>query len=424
MSQEVKSKLTQHISSNVTRGCIALVLAGGRGDRLRHLTHGAAKPGLPFAGKYRIIDFPLSNCVNSGIRHIGVLTQYKSNNLNFHLQRGWGHLRWEYGEFVGLLPAQQQVGDSWYKGTADAVYQNLCFLRQQGCKRVLILGGDHVYKMDYAQILNQHKRTHADVTIASVMVPLKRARDFGVMTADKEGWIQKFTEKPTSPQPCVENISMAQASMGIYVFEFDVLEALLLSDAEDPHSRHDFGYDLIPKAIEHYKVQCHTFNDENSGVQSYWKDVGSLDEYYQANIDLVSIDPELNLYDETWPIYTYQDQLPGAKFVFDEHHRRGHALDSVVSAGCIISGARVEKSFLFSRARVEEGSLVKASLLLPGARVGKDCHIERAILAEGCQVPDNTQIGLDPEEDRRRFYISENGIVLVMPEMLEKSDPS
>ena len=417
--QSVHGSANYSSANNMARDTVALVLAGGRGERLRNLTHGSAKPGLPFAGKYRIIDFPLSNCVNSGLRHIGVLTQYKSNNLNFHLQRGWGHLRWEYGEYVGLLPAQQQIGDSWYKGTADAVYQNLAFLRQQRCKRVLVLGGDHVYKMDYSQILAKHSQVGADITISSIMVPIERARAFGVMSVDEDHWITHFSEKPIQPQPSLSDPSMALVSMGIYVIDFEVLEALLLADANDPNSMHDFGYDIIPKAIATHKVQSFTFNEHGPGVQNYWKDVGCLDEYYQANMDLVSIDPELNLYDENWPIYTYQEQLPGAKFVFDDHYRRGHALDSVVSAGCIVSGARVEHSLLFSRARVDEGSLVRASLLLPRVRVGKGCHIERAILAEGCQIPDNTQIGVDHKQDKQRFHVSNNGIVLVMPEMLK-----
>jgi len=406
--------------NRLSRDTMALVLAGGRGKRLKDLTLNTAKPSLPFAGQYRIIDFTLSNCINSGIRRVGVLTQYKSSELNFHLQRAWGHLRWEYGEYVGLLPAQQQNGESWYQGTADAVFQNLELLRSHGCKRILILSGDHVYKMDYGEMLSAHIESGAKITVASVEVPIKGAHGFGVMELDKDNNIQTFIEKPIKPGQYSRDGKSVHTSMGIYIFDFEVLEALLMSDAGNPFSRHDFGFDVLPAALKKYKTKAYIFSSAHSDVQPYWRDVGTIDEYYNANMDLVSVDPELNLYDKSWPIYTYQQQLPGAKFVFNNEGMRGIAADSVVGPGSIISGATIASSLLSSEVKVDCSTHVHESVLLPNVEIGKHCYLYRSLIAEGCKIPDNTVIGADAELDKQRFYVSESGIVLVTPGMLKK----
>ncbi len=411
-------------SSSVVRDTIAVVLAGGKGQRLKNLTHSRAKPGIPFGGKYRIIDFALSNCVNSGVRRINVLTQYKASDLLTHLQRAWGHMRWELGEYVGIVPAQQQLGANWYQGTADAVYQNLQLLRSQGCKHVLILGGDHIYKMDYGLMLAEHVKKGAEVSIASIRVDVKKASDFGVCCINENGEIIEFQEKPKSPKAIPGDPNYALSSMGIYIFDIDVLEKLLISDANNPFSQHDFGYDVIPHAIKSHQVNAYIFNSAETDIQHYWKDVGNLDEYFQANMDLVSVSPELNLYDEKWPIYTCQEQLPGAKFVFDDEGGRGQAIDSVVSAGCIISGARIKNSLLFSRVRVEKRSELDSCVILPSAKVGRDCRIKNAILTEGCEIPDGTLIGYNLEQDKAKYYMSEKGILLVTPDMLREQETS
>ncbi|MCE2573826.1 glucose-1-phosphate adenylyltransferase [Motilimonas eburnea] len=410
-----------YAASAQLRDTVAIVLAGGKGKRLQHLTHNRAKPGIPFGGKYRIIDFTLSNCINSGIRRVDVLTQYKACDLVFHIQRAWGHMRWELGEYVGIVPAQQQKGDDWYKGTADAVFQNLDLLRRQGCKHVLILGGDHIYKMDYSLMLAEHVRRGAELTVATICADVERAKSFGVCEINESQRITAFEEKPASPSRIPGDDKHALCSMGIYIFDIDVLERMLIADAENQQSAHDFGYNIIPEAIQHHNVYTYVFNSVSDGIQHYWKDVGNLDEYYQANMDLVSVSPELNLYDERWPIYTCQEQLPGAKFVFDDDGCRGEALDSVVSAGCIISGARVKNSLLFSRVRVEKRSQIEACIVLPSVSIARDCKIRGAILAEGCQVPPGTVIGYDAEQDAKKYCVSDKGILLVTPEMLSQS---
>ncbi|GAA5215598.1 glucose-1-phosphate adenylyltransferase [Corallincola platygyrae] len=383
-----------------------------------HLTRARAKPATPFGGKYRIIDFALSNCVNSGIRRIGVLTQYKASELIFHLQRAWGHFRGEFGEFVSIIPAQQQIGTSWYRGTADAVYQNLDFLRNQRPERVLILGGDHVYKMDYTLMLSQHVETGADITIGCIPVPIERGQQFGVMAIDEELRVTEFVEKPEHPTPMPGRDDMALASMGIYVIEMSYLEKILTEDGTNPNSSHDFGMDIIPKCVAHHNAYAYCYDHGADSVQPYWKDVGNIDEYYQASMDLVSVDPELNLYDERWPIWTYQEQLPAAKFVFDDDDCRGMAVNSMISAGCIISGAVVRRALLSYNVSIDNGSYVEDAVLMPMVKVGKHCRIRRAVIAERCELPDGMVIGENNEADAMFFYVSKNGIVVVVPEMI------
>ena len=406
--------------SRLTRSTLALILAGGRGSRLKHLTLWRAKPAVPFAGKFRIIDFPLSNCMNSGIRRIGVLTQYKAHSLILHIQRGWGFLRGEFGEFVELLPAQQRVENNWYAGTADAVFQNLDILRSHDPDYVLLLAGDHIYKMDYGTMIAHHVESGADMTVGCIEVDLETAREFGVMAVNDEGWVIEFAEKPENPEPVPGDPTRALASMGIYVFNRAFLFEQLIKDADTSNSTHDFGKDIIPKVIKQYRVMTYRFRDPETGKQAYWRDVGTIDAFWEANLELIGITPELNLYDKSWPIWTYQEQLPPAKFVFDDDNRRGMAVDSMVSGGCIISGSVVRNSLLFSNVRVHSYSTIQDSVVLPDVEIGRNCRITRAVIDRGCLVPEGTVIGEDPEQDAKRFYVSKKGIVLVTPEMLNQ----
>ncbi len=393
-------------------------MAGGRGERLRHLTRNRAKPAMPFGGKYRIIDFSLSNCVNSGIRQILVLTQYKAHSLIQHIQRGWGYLRGELGEFVQLVPAQQQIGDLWYRGTADSLYQNLDIIEAYHPDLVLVLAGDHVYKMDYGPMIAFHVEKGADITVGVVQVPVAEAHHFGVMTVDESQRIIRFSEKPARPEPMPGKSDIALASMGIYVFDREFLRERLIADATAANSAHDFGRNIVPDTIGWGRVFAYPFEDVKTAAQAYWRDVGTLDAFYEANMELVYVTPELNLYDEDWPIWTYQEHVPPAKFVLDEEGRRGEAINSLVSGGCIISGGTVRESLLFSNSRVQERSHVYRSVLLPNVHVGRDCRISKAILDEGCDVPDGSRIGLDLAADAKRFHVTERGVVLVTPEML------
>ncbi len=407
--------------SALTKNTVALILAGGRGSRLKALTDWRAKPAVPFGGKFRIIDFPLSNCMNSGIRRIGVVTQYKAHSLIQHIQRGWGFLRGEFNEFVELLPAQQRVEEEWYKGTADAVFQNLDILRQMGPEYILILAGDHIYKMDYGRMLASHVRNKADMTVACLNVPIEDAKAFGVMGVDGSDRVIQFREKPNDPDPIPGSPGQALASMGIYVFNAAFLYEQLIRDADDPNSNHDFGQDIIPYLINKYRVFAHRFSDScvnSSEGMYYWRDVGTIDAYWEANMELTKVVPDLNMYDKEWPIWTYQEQLPPAKFVFDEEDRRGKAVDALVSGGCIISGACVKQSLLFSDVRINSYSNVEASVILPKVDVGRYVTIKRAVIDKGCKIPDGMQIGVNHDEDRKRFYVSEKGITLVTPEML------
>jgi glucose-1-phosphate adenylyltransferase len=404
--------------SRLTRDTLALILAGGRGTRLKQLTTWRVKPAVPFGGKFRIIDFPLSNCINSGIRRIGVLTQYKSHSLLRHIQQGWGYFRGEFGEFIELLPAQQRIQESWYAGTADAVYQNIDILRAHNPEYVLLLAGDHIYKMDYGPMLARHVENDADMTIGCLEVPLEEARAFGVMSVDEEGRIIDFNEKPSHPQPVPGRDNEALASMGIYVFNTHFLYEQLIRDADDPTSAHDFGKDIIPEVIENYRIFSYAFRDTSSDLQGYWRDVGTVDAFWKANMELIEVTPELNLYDRQWPIWTYQEQLPPAKFVFDDEGRRGQAIDSMVSGGCLISGATVRRSLLFSNVHVHSYSEIKESVILPHVDIGENCRITKAVIDKGCKIPPGTVIGEDAKLDAERFHVSEEGVVLVVPEML------
>ena len=404
--------------SRLTKKTLALILAGGRGSRLKHLTKWRSKPSVPFGGKFRIIDFPLSNCINSGIRQIDVLTQYKAHSLILHIQRGWSFLRGEFGEFVELLPAQQRIENSWYTGTADAVYQNLDILRNHRSDYVLVLAGDHIYRMDYGTMIAHHVESGADMTVGCIEVELDKAKEFGVMSVDEEGRVREFAEKPENPKPIPGRDEVALASMGIYVFNTGFLFEQLIKDADTPGSSHDFGKDIIPSVINNYRVMAYSFRDPKSGKQAYWRDVGTVDAFWAANLELIGVTPELNLYDKSWPIWTYQEQQPPAKFIFDDEDRRGMAVDSMVSGGCIVSGATVRHSLMFSNVRVNSYSEVNDSVILPDVSIGRNCRITKAVIDKGCEIPEGTVIGEDPEADAKRFYVSEGGVVLVTPEML------
>lgn len=409
--------------SRLTRETLALILAGGRGSRLHQLTNWRAKPAVHFGGKFRIIDFPLSNCVNSGIRRISVLTQYKSHSLDRHVQRGWGFLGGELGEFVELLPAQQRLETSWYAGTADAVLQNLDIIRRHNPEYVLILAGDHVYKMDYGTMLAAHVERGADITVGCIEVPLEMATAFGVMDVDSDFRITRFTEKPPQPEPIPGKPDQALASMGIYVFSTKVLFRELLRDQNLPGSSHDFGKDIIPSLIKTHNVIAFPFRDPVSGGDAYWRDVGTVDALWEANLELTSVSPELDLYDEEWPIWTYQEQVPPAKFVFDDEDRRGFAADSMIAGGCIVSGSTVRHSLLFPRVRVHSYCEITDSVLFPNVEVGRRCRIRKALIDRYCKIPEGTVIGYDMEEDRKRFHVSPKGVVLVTPEMLDEEFP-
>ena len=404
--------------SQLTKSTMALILAGGRGERLRQLTQHRAKPATPFGGKYRIIDFSLSNCVNSGIRQILVLTQYKSHSLIQHIQRGWGYLRGELGEFVELVPAQQKLGDLWYRGTADAVYQNLDIIEAHAPELVLVLAGDHVYKMDYGPMIAFHVEVSADITIGMVQVPLATAHEFGIATVESNHRITRFNEKPRNPEPMPGRDDVAFASMGIYVFGLDYLREALSRDAVDPGTAHDFGKNIIPGAIAGGGVYAYPFQSVETEAQAYWRDVGTVDAFYSANMELIFVSPELNLYDSEWPIWTYQEQMPCAKFVLDEEGRRGTAINSMVAGGCIISGASIRESLLFFNVTVDERTEIFRSVVLPHVVVGRGCRISRAIIDEGCSIPDGTVIGEDLARDRQRFHVTEQGVVLVTEDML------
>ena len=409
----------------LARRTIGLVLAGGRGSRLAHLTDRRAKPAVYFGGKFRIVDFALSNCLNSGVRRIGVLTQYKSHSLLRHLQRGWSFLRNEFNEFIDLLPAQQRMDEqSWYRGTADAVYQNLDILMAHNPKYLLVLAGDHVYKMDYAKLIADHVAMDARCTVACIEVPVAQATAFGVMHVDPQRRILQFLEKPAQPPSMPGKPDVALASMGVYVFDADYLYEALKQDCANSASNHDFGKDIIPSMVALGHAMAHPF--ELSCVRStqeapaYWRDVGTVDAYWQANLDLTDPLPELDMYDAQWPIWTYQEQLPPAKFVHDEEGgRRGHAVDSLVSGGCIISGARVRRSVLFSSVHIHSYACVEESVLLPQVDVGERCELRRVVIDKGCQLPAGTRIGFDAAEDARRFHRTDQGVVLVTLDMLK-----
>ena len=410
--------------SDITRKTMALVLAGGRGTRLEQLTEWRAKPAVPFGGKFRIIDFTLSNCVNSGIRRIGICTQYRAQSLIRHVQRGWSFLDGRFDEFVELLPAQQRFDtQEWYRGTADAVYQNLDILRRHAPDYVLILAGDHVYKMDYGKMLAEHVWRRARMSIACIEVPLADARSLGVMQVDGRWRITGFQEKSPNPSPMPGKPEKALASMGVYAFNTAFLYDELIRNAKAQDTGHDFGHDIIPRLVQRGDaVYAHSFSDSCvntvKGVP-YWRDVGTVDAYWDANIELTKVVPDLNLYDHDWPIWTHQEQLPPAKFVFDEEHRRGLAIDSLVSGGDVISGSTVRRSVLFSNVHAREHSVIEDSVVLPDVDIGPGVQLRRAIVDRYCRLPANLVAGGNPEADRRRhFHVTASGVTLITPEML------
>ena len=409
-------------SLDLPKRAVALVLAGGRGSRLKSLTDNRAKPAVYFGGKFRIVDFALSNCLNSGIRRIGVITQYKSHSLLRHLQRGWAFLRPEMNEFVDLLPAQQRVDEeSWYRGTADAVYQNQDILAAYRADYVVVLAGDHVYKMNYAVMLADHVAMGVDCTVGCIEVDRASARAFGVMAIDERRHITAFVEKPEDPPAMPGRPDRSLASMGIYIFNARALYKELERDIADPNSSHDFGKDIIPRLVSQGRAAAHPFElscvGRRLGSEPYWRDVGTIDAYWDSNIDLTATDPLLNLYDTRWPIWTYQPQLPPAKFVHNADDRRGMAIESLVSGGCIVSGS-VQRSVLFSQVRVHSHAQVSWSVLLPEVTVGRGARLNRTVIDRGCTIPDGMVIGEDPVEDARRFYCTDSGITLVTREML------
>ena len=403
---------------------MALVLAGGRGSRLKQLTDIRCKPAVYFGGKFRIIDFVLSNCMNSGMRRIGVLTQYKSHSLLRHLQRGWNFLKSEMNEFIDLIPAQQRIDEhSWYRGTADAVYQSLDIVRANQPEYVVVLAGDHIYKMDYARMLADHVDEGAPCTVACIEVARSEASDFGVIAIDENRRVTDFVEKPADPPHMPGRPDRSLASMGIYIFSADYLYEVLQQDMLDETSNHDFGKDVLPRAVRAGQVLAHPFEMScvfnSPGTTHYWRDVGTVDAYWEANIDLTATSPELNLYDRDWPIWTFQEQLPPAKFVHNAGDRRGMALESTVSGGCIFSGG-LNRSLLFSNCRVHSYSKVESSVLLPEVDIGRHARLTRTIVDHRCRIPDGLVVGEDPELDASRFHRSANGITLITRAMLEK----
>jgi glucose-1-phosphate adenylyltransferase len=415
---------TEFSRQQLPRRCLALVLAGGRGSRLEQLTDRRAKPAVYFGGKFRIVDFALSNCVNSGIRRIGVVTQYNAHSLLRHLQRGWAFMHPGLNEFIDMMPAQQRMGEmSWYRGTADAITQNIDILQGYKPDFVLILAGDHVYKMDYSIMLEFHVDQGRPCTVGCIEVPIEEARQFGVMAADADNRITDFVEKPAVPPPMPGRQDRALASMGIYMFDADYLYDMLRQDAKDPDSEHDFGKNVIPRVVAAGDAVAHPFGlsciSTDPTSEPFWRDVGTLDAYWRANMDLTIPTPPLDMYDTSWPIWTYQEQLAPAKFVFDEPDRRGLAVDSIVSGGCIVSGSTVRRSVLYSRCRVNSFSTVEDSVLLPAVEVGRHSVLKKVIIDRGVRIPEGMVIGENPDDDAARFTRTEGGVTLVTQTMLD-----
>jgi glucose-1-phosphate adenylyltransferase len=409
----------------LVRRTVALVLAGGRGSRLKQLTDKRAKPAVYFGGKFRIVDFALSNCVNSGIRRIGVVTQYKSHSLLRHLQRGWSFLRAELNEVVDLLPAQQRIDEEhWYRGTADAVYQNLDILQSSHPEFVMVLAGDHIYKMDYSLMLTDHVESGAGCTVGCIEVPRSEASAFGVMAVDSQRKITSFVEKPTDPPPMPGHADRSLASMGIYIFNADYLYKLLEEDLANPQSSHDFGKDVIPRTVGEGRALAHPFSmsciRNPNGAPPYWRDVGTIDAFWSANLDLASINPELDIYDNDWPIWTYQRQLPPAKFIPDADNKHGVAVNTMVSGGCIVSGSHVVNAVLFSNVRIDSFCHIESAVILPGVRVAPHCRLKNVVLDRGCHLPAGLVVGEDAVADAQRFERTAGGVVLITREMLAK----
>ena len=392
---------------------LVIVLAGGVGERLFPLTKDRAKPAVYFGGPYRIIDFVLSNCLNSGFRRIFIATQYKSLSLNRHIRQGWSIVSEELGEFIEIIPPQKRVGEHWYQGTADAVYQNLYSIARESPRYVVVLAGDHIYKMDYRRMLQAHIDCQANVTLASIEVPIGDGHRFGIVAVDESQRVVGFQEKPAEPTPIPDVPHLALASMGIYVFNMDLLVRALEDDAADPQSHHDFGKNIIPALLGSGRVFSYEFYDENKKAAKYWRDIGTLDAYYTANMDLCQVNPEFNLYDPEWPLRTYQTQSPPAKFVFAQDGRKGEALDSLISPGCIVSGSRILGSILCPNVRVHSFCTIDQSILMPGVRVGRHAQIRRAIIDRDVLLPRGARIGYNADEDRRRHTVTDDGVVVV-----------
>ena len=422
---------TQRVASNLSRNAMAYVLAGGRGSRLLELTDKRAKPAVYFGGKSRIIDFALSNALNSGIRRFGVATQYKAHSLIRHLQRGWNFFRPERNEGFDILPASQRVSEhEWYAGTADAVYQNIDIIEAYGPEYMVILAGDHVYKMDYEIMLQQHVNSGADVTVGCLEVPRLEATGFGVMAVDNDDRIIAFLEKPADPPSMPDKPDMALASMGIYVFETRFLLNELERDAATPGSDRDFGKNIIPYLVTHGKAVAHRFPSScvRSGIEGtpepYWRDVGTIDAYWQANIDLTDFTPALDLYDRDWPIWTYAEVTPPAKFIHNEEDRRGMAVSSMVSGGCIISGSKIDQSLLFTGVRARSYSELEQVVAMPYVQIQRNAHLKKVVIDRGVIIPEGLVVGEDPEEDARRFRRSEGGVCLITQSMIDQLDKS
>ena len=417
------------VSRQLPKRTMALVLAGGRGSRLEQLTDKRAKPAVYFGGKFRIIDFALSNCLNSGIRRIGVVTQYKSHSLLRHLQRGWSFLRPEMNEFIDLLPAQQRVSEThWYRGTADAVYQNLDIIRGYNPEYVVVLAGDHIYKMDYSLMLLDHVERGSGCTVGCIEVPRMEATAFGVMAVDNERRVVDFVEKPAQPPGMPNNPDIALASMGIYVFNADYLYRLLEEDLQNPSSNHDFGKDIIPRVVRDGSATAHPFSMSSIPPAmsaehiAYWRDVGTVDAFWSANLDLAMDKPELDLYDRDWPIWTFQEQLPPAKFLPDENGVQGKSVNMLVSGGCVVRGSDITQAVLFSSVEVDSFCTINQAVILPQTKIGKHCRLSKVVIDRGCVLPEGTVIGENPEQDAQRFSRTESGVVLVTADMLQKGN--
>jgi glucose-1-phosphate adenylyltransferase len=394
---------------------LGVLLAGGAGERLYPLTRDRAKPAVTFGGNYRIIDITLSNCINSDLRKVYILTQYKALSLNRHIREGWGTVvARELGEFIEILPPMKRVSENWYLGTADAVYQNIYSIGSEQSKHVIILSGDHIYKMNYQLMLDQHLAAGADVTLATILIDPSETHHFGVMEIARDGRITGFEEKPRQTKlRSPYNPEMVSGSMGVYIFNTDVLLPVLLKDAEDPASSHDFGKDILPRILDQYKIYSYNFIDENMKEAQYWRDVGTLEAYYEANLDLVSVSPVFNLYDKHWPIRTHQRQYPPAKFVFGEPGRTGTAIDSIVCPGCILSGGSVRNCVVSPDVRVNSYSQVEESIIFSHVNIGRHCRIRRAIIDRDVHIPEGTVIGFDPEQDAKNYVMTESGIAVV-----------
>ncbi len=409
----------------LVRRTVALVLAGGRGSRLKALTDKRAKPAVYFGGKFRIVDFALSNCVNSGLRRIGVVTQYKSHSLLRHLQRGWSFLRAELNEVVDLLPAQQRIDEEhWYRGTADAIFQNLDIIQGSKPEYIVILAGDHIYKMDYSLMLKDHVDHGAGCTVGCIEVPRMEATAFGVMAVDDDWGITSFVEKPADPPPMPGRADLALASMGIYVFDAEYMYKLLEEDLANPQSSHDFGRDVIPRAVAEGRALAHSFSKScianPNGAPPYWRDVGTIDAFWSANLDLASINPELDIYDTDWPIWTYQRQLPPAKFIPDKNGMHGMTVNTIVSGGCIVSGSHLANTVLFSSVRIHSFCNLEDAVVLPSVTIERNCRLKKVVIDRGCDIPEGLVVGEDPVADAARFERTEGGVVLITREMLNK----